>query len=192
MKRFRFPLLLIAASVLLLGMVAVACGDDDDDDGDDGGSATATGDGNGSVALGAYLKDVNDIQEDVSTATDSIGEEAFSDPARARQALSAAIDVAESAATALGALDVAPEATSEHERLITAGENLAAVAQSVSDEMQGMEPGAEFDAFAEDVQAPGSELSDALDEMVAACEAMEALSEEYKTGVDLACPASRS
>ena len=191
MKRFRFPLLLIAASVLLVGMAAVACGDDDDDDGDDGG-ATATGDGNGSVTLGAYLKDVNDIQEGVSTATDNIGEEVFSDPARARQALSAAIDVADSAATALQALDVPDEAVSEHERLIAAGENLVTVAESVSDEMQGMEPGAEFDAFAEDVQAPGSELSDALDEMVAACEAMEALSDEYKTGVDLACPAPRS
>lgn len=192
MKRFRFPLLLIAASALLLGIGAVACGDDDDDDGDDGGTATATGEGNGSVSIGAYLNNVNDIQEGVSTATNNIGDEVFSDPARARQAMSAAIDVADSAATALGALDVPDEFVSEHERLIAAGENLVAVAQDVSDQMQGMTPGSEFDAFAEDVQAPGSELSDALEEMVAACDAMEALSDELKTGVDLACPAPRS
>jgi hypothetical protein len=97
-------MLLIAASVVLLGIGAVACGDDDDDD-DDGGPATATGSGN---ELVDYLTKVNDIENSITTATNAIGEqseEAFSDPAKARQALSAAVDAAESAVTALNALD---------------------------------------------------------------------------------------
>jgi hypothetical protein len=83
----------LQALALLLGIGVVACGDDDDDD---GGAATSTGDGNGASTLGVYLRDVNEVQEGVSEATDSIGEEVWGDPARARQSLSAAIDVAES------------------------------------------------------------------------------------------------
>ncbi len=192
MKRIRFPLVLFAASALLLGIGAVACGDDDDD-GNDGGTATSTG--GGTTTLGAYLKDVNDVQEGVSTATDVIGEQsdtAFSDPAKARQSLSAAIDVADSAVTALKALDPPDEAKSEHEALIAAGENLVKVAQKLSDELQGMQPGAAFDTLAKDAQAPGSELSAAIDKMVSACEAMQSVSEEYKTSVSLSCPARNS
>ncbi len=195
MKRVLFPGLLLGVLVLLLGIGAVACGDDDDDDDGGGGAATSTQGGDGATTLGAYLREVNDIQEGVSEATDVIGEqsqEAFSDPPKARQSLSAAIDVADSAVTALKALNPPDEAISEHEALIAAGENLVAVAETLSGELQNLQPGPAFDTWAEDAQAPGSDLSNAIDEMVSACDALESVSKEFKTGVDLACPAPNS
>ena len=188
MKRTRL-LLLIAASALLLGIGAVACGDDDDDDGGNGGSPTS-----GSVSAGAYLREVNDIQEGVSTATDAIGEQsdqAFSDPAKARQSLSAAVDVADSAVTALKALDVPSDVSAEHARLIAAGQKLVTVATGLIAQLQGMQPGPAFDTLSANAQADDSQLSKAIDEMVNACKGLQLWSEENKTGVDLACPAPR-
>jgi hypothetical protein len=190
MKRILFPAILIATLALLLGIGVVACGDDDDDD--DGGTATSTAAGDGATSLGAYLREVNDIQEGVSEATDSIGEEVWDDPPRARQALSAAIDVAESAVTALEALNPPDEAVSAHQGLISAGDNLVAVATDYYDQLQDLQAGPAFDTFAEDAQASDSELSQALDEMVTACASMEEVSTENRAGVDLACPAPRS
>lgn len=194
MKRILFPLLLIMVSALL-GMGAVACGDDDDDDDDGGGAATATGNGGGATTLGVYLRELNEIQEGVTEATDAIGEQAdqaFSDPARARQSLSAAIDVAESAVTSLEDLNPPDEAVSAHEALIEAGNNLATVSQDYQDQLQGMQPGPAFDTFADDALADDSELSQAIDGMIDACNAMEEVSTENNAGVDLACPAPRS
>jgi hypothetical protein len=190
MKRF-LPLPVFALLILLIGVLMVACGDDDEGDGGGEDTAAATDGGGGATSLGAYLREVNDVQEGVSAATDDIGEDsqqAFSDPARARQAMSAAIDVAESAVTALEAIDPPEEASTAHANLIAAGENLVDVATALSAELQGMSAGAEFDAFAEEAQAEGSDLSNAIDEMVTACEALQIISEENKTSVDLACP----
>ena len=174
MKRILFPLLLIAASVVLLGIGAVACGDDDDDD-DDGGAATATGSGN---ELVDYLTEVNDIENSITTATNAIGEqseEAFSDPAKARQALSAAVDAAESAVTALNALEPPETAQDEHDALVAAGEDIAAAANAIIDDLQGMTAGPAFDTLAEDAQSPDSDLSKAINAGVDACEAMQEL-----------------
>lgn len=189
MKRTLFPFLLIAASVLLLVVGTAACGDDDEGGGGDGGATTAGGDG---TVLVSYLRELNEIQEGVSDATDTVGEQseqAFSNPTQARQSLSAAIDVADSAVTALEALDVPEEASAAHAELIAAGENLVDAATAVNSDLQGVEPGAEFDTLAEEAQAPDSELSQAIDRMIQACESMAALAEENNTNVDLACPA---
>lgn len=188
MKRIPLPLLLIAASAVLMGIGAVACGGDSDD-GDDSGAATATPNGGGTAILAAYLTEVTEVQEGVSAATDTMGEEVFSDPELARQSLSAAIDLAESSVAALEAMDPPDDAMSAHEALLAAGKNLVADIQVLFDELQGMEDGAAFDALAADTQAPGSELSKAIDELVSACEGLQALSAEFKTGVELACPA---
>ena len=175
MKRILVPMLLIAASVVLLGIGAVACGDDDDDD-DDGGAPTATGSGN---ELVDYLTEVNDIENGVTTATNAIGEqseEAFSDPAKARQALSAAVDAAESAVTALNALDPPETAQDEHDALVAAGEDIAAAANAIIDDLQGMQAGdASFDTLAEEAQSVDSDLSKAINAGVDACEAMQEL-----------------
>jgi len=190
MKRTLFPLMLIAASALLLAMGAVACGDDDEGGGGDGGATTEPGGGDSTVLV-SYLRELNDIQEGVSDATDTVGEQseqAFSNPTQARQSLSAAIDVADSAVTALEALDVPEEASTAHAELIAAGENLVEAATAVNDDLQGVEPGPEFDTLAEEAQAADSELSQAIDRMVQACESMQAVAEENNTNVDLACP----
>jgi hypothetical protein len=177
MKRILFPVLLIAASAVLLGIGAVACGDDDDDD--DAGTATATGSTDGESPLVDYLTEVNDIENSVTTATNAIGdqsEDAFSDPARARQALSAAIDAAEAAVASLKALEPVPEtAQDEHDALVSSGEALVEVVQGLNDELQGMSAGAAFDQFADDAQAADSDLSNAINAGVDACEAMSQL-----------------
>lgn len=170
MKRILFPMLLIAASVVLLGIGAVACGDDDDDD-DDGGTATT-------LPIVAYLTEVNDIENSITTATNAIGEqseEAFSDPAKARQALSAAVDAAESAVTALNALDPPETAQDEHDALVAAGEDIAAAANVIIDDLQGMTAGPAFDTLAEEAQSVDSDLSKAINAGVDACEAMQEL-----------------
>jgi len=191
MKRTLFPFLLIAASVLLLAVGMAACGDDDGGGGGDGGAATTPAGGDGDTVLVSYLRELNEIQEGVSDATDTVGEQseqAFSNPTQARQSLSAAIDVADSAVTALEALDVPEEASTAHAELIAAGENLVDAATAVNDDLQGVEPGPEFDTLAEEAQAPDSELSQAIDRMVQACESMQAVAEDNNTNVDLACP----
>ncbi len=179
MKRILFPLLAIATSVLLLGVGAVACGDDDDDD--DGGTATTTGGAAGEMTLVDYLTEVNDIENGVTTATDAIGEqseEAFSDPARARQALSAAADVGESAVASLQALDPPETAQDEHDALIAAGEDLVAAVNALIADLQTLQAGPAFDTFAEDAQAPDSDLSKAINAGVDACEDMQKLASD--------------
>lgn len=194
MKRRLFRLAAIAACVLLPGIGAMACGDDDDDASDGGAATSPAGDG-GAATLAPYLQDVSEIQQGVSEAADSIGgpsSNALADPPLARQSLSAAIDLAESSVTALQTLDPPNEAASEHEALIAAGESLLAVVQALLDEIQDMEAGPAFDALVEDAQAPGSDLSNAIDEVVSACESLRTLAAEFETGVELSCPAPGS
>ncbi len=184
MKRILFPVLLIAASVVLLGIGAVACGDDDDDD----GGATATPSKN---AMVDYLTEVNDIENGVTTATNAIGEQsedAFSDPARARQALSAASDVGESAVASLNALDPPPTAKDEHDALVKAGEDLVTAVKALIADLQGLQAGPAFDTFAKDAKSPNSDLSKAINSGVDACEAMQKLASD--NGVEhIECPA---
>jgi hypothetical protein len=181
-----FPALLIAALTLLLALV-VACGDDDDDDDDGGTEPTGSPEAGEELTLDEYLAEVNEIQEGVTQATDAVGEnaqDAFSDPTAARQALTSASQIGEAAVTSLQALTPPAEAQDAHDGLISAGENLVSEVDTLSTDLQAIEPGAEFDEWAADAQAPDSELSQAINGMADACEEVAGLGD-----VDLSCPA---
>jgi hypothetical protein len=169
MKRILFPLPLVAASVLLLTLGMVGCGDDDDGGGDGGGATTPAG---------TALTEVNDIENSFTKGIDAVGEQsqtAFDDPAKARQALSAALDAGEAAVTALDSLEPPETAQDEHDGLIGAGEDLVAAVNALLEDLQGLQAGPEFDAFAEEAQSPESELSQAINAGVDACIAMQEL-----------------
>lgn len=190
MKRILFPAL-IAGLALLFGAGAVACGDDDDDGAATDAPATDAPDGDGELTLEAYLTEVNDIEDGVTIATDDIGdrsEQAFSDPPQARQSLSAAADVGESAVASLQALTPPAEAQDQHDALIAAGEDLVAAVSDLSAAAQGLQAGAAFDTFAADAQAADSELSQAINALSAACDDMQQLATDNSVDITLECP----
>lgn len=144
------------------------------------------------MTLEAYLTEVDEIQGGVTMAADSVGDQsqqAFSDPNMAFQAMSSAVDIGESAVASLQGLTPPAEAEEAHTNLIAAGEGLVAAVQGVADDVQGMEAGPEFDAYAEEAQAPDSDLSMAVNEMADACEAVQTLADDNSVAVDLECPA---
>jgi hypothetical protein len=155
----------------------VACGDDDE--GSDGnGGATTTAGADGESPLVEYLTEVNDIENSLTAGIDAVGEQsqnAFDDPARARTSLSAALDAGESAVASLDALEPPETAQDEHDALLAAGEDLVAAVNALLEELQGLQAGPEFDTFAEEAQSPDSELSQAINAGVEACEKMQKL-----------------
>ena len=185
------PLFPIAAGLLVaMALAAGACGDDEKDSGGNGATDAAT-DGAGESSLGTYMAEVDEIQDGVTDATDTIGsrsEQAFGDPARARSALTAAIDVGESAVSSLEDLSPPENAKAAHEELIAAGTNLVEAVQSYQDSLTGVEAGAKFDQITEEAEAPDSALSRAIERMRQACQEMVDLAAANNLTLDLSCP----
>jgi hypothetical protein len=183
---------ILLAIVPLALLAFVACDDDDDEDGDGDGNGSATtapaGDGD---ELSLYFNDVAAIQGELTDGVDTIGEQsqsAFGDPAQARQTLSAILDAGNASLEEFNALDPPAEAADAHAAVADAGEAYLAVVQGLSDDLQGMEAGPEFDAFKEDVQSPDSEFSAAKADMQAACDEMQAVADDNSIDVALECP----
>jgi hypothetical protein len=187
--RLLFP---IASGLLIaIALVTGACGDDDETDTGGDGATDAPTNGAGETSLGTYMAEVDEIQDGVTETIDDIGvrsEQAFSDPARARSALSAAVDVGESAVASLQDLSPPEEAKAAHEELIAAGENLVEAVQGYADSLTGVEAGPEFDQITQEAEAPGSELSQAIERMRQACQGMVDLAAANDLTVDLSCP----
>jgi ABC-type transporter Mla subunit MlaD len=188
-------LLPITSGVLIaIALISGACGDDDEKDSGGDGATDAATDGAGESSLGTYMAQVDEIQDGVTEATDAIGdrsEQAFGDPARARAALTAAVDVGESAVASLEDLSPPESAQAAHEELIAADENLVAEAQSFADRLSGVEAGAEFDQITAEAEAPDSELSRAIERMRQACQEMVDLAAANDLTLDLSCPAEQ-
>jgi len=185
--KLRLLLPLTVATVCTIGLGAVACGDDDEktDTGDGGGTAGAA------LSAEAYLEEVNGIQDGVTDAADAVGarsEQSFGDPPRARAALTAAVDVGESAVSSLEAVDPPADAEEIHTELIAAGEALVTAVQSYSDRLTGVEAGAEFDEITEEAEGPESDLSQAIERMGDACRAVQTYADDNNVEVDLSCP----
>jgi len=185
------PLFPIASGLLVaMALAAGACGDDEKDSGGNGATDAAT-DGAGESSLGTYMAEVDEIQAGVTDATDTIGarsEQAFGDPARARSALTAAIDVGESAVSSLEDLSPPENAKAAHEELIAAGTNLVEAVQSYQDSLTGVEAGPRFDQIMEEAEAPDSALSRAIERMRQACQEMVDLAAANNLTLDLSCP----
>lgn len=179
-------LLLLALGILfVVAAMAAACGDDD-------GGGNGGGDGQGAqLSVEDYLREVDEIQDGVTQATDTIGarsEQAFADPTAARQALSAAVSVGEGAVTALNELDPSVGAEPAHERLTAAGEKLVTAVQGYVDRLEGVEPGPEFEEIKADAEDPDSDLSVAINEMIEACELMQLFVDDALQDFELSCP----
>jgi ABC-type transporter Mla subunit MlaD len=181
----------IASGLLVaIAVFALACGDDDETD-TGGGGATDAANGAGGSSLATYMTEVDEIQDGVTDATDAIGarsEQSFGDPDRARSALSAAVDVGESAVASLQDLSPPDEAQAAHDELIAAGENLVEAVQGYADSLTGVEPGPEFDEITAEAESPDSELSRAIERMRQACQEMVDLAAANDLTLDLSCP----
>jgi hypothetical protein len=181
------PGLLFPLAAVILAAIAVtagACGDDDNKDTGGGGTGTE-------LTVVEYLTEVNEIQDNVTEVTGDIGarsDAVFVDPAATRQAVSAAIDVAQSAVTSLEALDPSVGAEPAHARMVTAGQALVAAGEDLFDELRAVEAGPEFDALAEEVEAADSPLNTAINDMIEACELMQLFVDDAQQDFNLNCP----
>jgi hypothetical protein len=189
--KLRFLAPIAAGLLVTIAFLVGACGDDDETDtGGDGATEAATN-GAGESSLGTYMAEVDEIQDGVTEAVDAIGvqsEQAFSDPPRARSALTAAVDVGESAVSSLQDLSPPDEAQAAHDELIAAGENLVEAVQGYADSLTGVEAGPEFDEITAEAEGPDSELSRAIERMRQACQEMVDLAAANDLTVDLSCP----
>jgi len=178
------PGLLFPAAVILvaIALTAEACGDDDPKD--TGGAGTE-------LTVVEYLTEVNEIQDNVTAVTGDIGaqsDNAFIDPATARQAVSAAVDVAQSAVTSLEALDPSVGAEPAQERMLAAGKALVAAGEDLFDQLRIVEAGPEFDAIVEEVEAADSPINTAINDMIEACELMQLFVDDAQQDFNLNCP----
>jgi len=180
------PGLLFPAAVILvaIALTAGACGDDDPKD--TGGAGTGT-----ELTVVEYLTEVNEIQDNVTNVTGDIGarsDNAFIDPAAARQAVSAAVDVAQSAVTSLEALDPSVGAEPAQARMVEAGKALVAAGEDLFDEIRVVEAGPEFDAIVEEAEAADSPINTAINDMIEACELMQLFVDDAQQDFNLNCP----
>jgi len=179
--RLLFPL--AAVTLAAIALTAGACGDDDKKD--TGGGAT---DGT-ELTVAEYLAEVNKIQDNVTEVTGGIeSDETFIDPAKARAAVSAAVDVAQSAVTSLEALDPSVGAEPANERMIAAGKALVAAGEDLFDELRIVKAGPEFDRIAEEAQAADSPINKAINDTIEACELMQLFVDDAQQDFNLSCP----
>jgi hypothetical protein len=178
-----------AAMLVAVALTAGACGDDEPDTGN-GGTETASGSGT-ELSVEEYLTEVNKIQDDVTAVTGDIGarsEDIFVDPASARQAVSAANDVAQSAVTSLEALDPSVGAEGPHEQMVAAGKALVTAGEDLFDELRIVQAGPEFDAIVEEMEADDSPINTAINDMIEACEQMQLFVDDSQLTINLDCP----
>lgn len=175
--------------LVAVALTAGACGDDEPDTGN-GGTETASGSGT-ELSVEEYLTEVNKIQDDVTAVTGDIGarsEDIFVDPASARQAVSAANDVAQSAVTSLEALDPSVGAEGPHEQMVAAGKALVTAGEDLFDELRIVQAGPEFDAIVEEMEADDSPINTAINDMIEACEQMQLFVDDSQLTINLDCP----
>jgi hypothetical protein len=176
---------LAAVTLAAIALTAGECGDDDNKD--TGGGATSGTE----LTVVEYLTEVNEIQDNVTEVTGDIGarsDDIFVDPAAARQSVSAAVDVAQSAVTSLEALDPSVGAEPAHARMVAAGQALVAAGEDLFDELRVVEAGPEFDAIVEEVEAPDSPINTAINDMIEACELMQLFVDDAQQDFNLNCP----
>jgi len=170
MKSRLLWIILGAMLVLMLGVAFPSCGDDDDED----GNGAPTGDGEPDAE--AYYQDVDRIQNSLTEQLDAIGEqseEAFGDPDKARNSLSAAKSAGESALEDLSALEAPSVAATAHANLVTASEEMVAAVEGMIADLQGVEEGPEFDDFINGVLQTDSAYTLAAETMRDACAGMQ-------------------
>ena len=182
--RLARTLVLLAAASLLLISIA-ACNDDDDS----GSDATATPNANEELSL--YFGDLAAIQNELNEGIqiiDGHADAAFVDPAAARQTLNAVSVAGQAALKDLNEVDVPAEAADAHAALENAGEAYLSAVDGLADELQTVEPGDEFTAFLDGINAPGSEYEQAKADLQTACADMQTVADDNDIDVTVKCP----
>ena len=178
--------LIAVASLFVLSVAACS-----DDDGDDAAPAT-TAAGGGDEELTLYFDDLAAIQSELSEGIEIIDEQsqaAFVDPAAARQTLNATKSAGEAALSDLEELDVPSEAADAHASLESAGQAYLDAIDGLSNDLQDIQAGEEYDAFLAGTEDPNSEIQQARADLQAACDEMQAVADDNNVDVALECPA---
>ena len=178
----RYRLLMASVGVTLalaLGVAAAACGDDDTNGGANAPDAEA------------YYSDVDRIQNALTEQVDAIGEqseEAFGDPDKARNSLSAAKSAGESALEDLNALEAPAVAATAHSSLVGASEEMVAAVEGMIADLQGVDAGPDFDDFINSVLQTDTAYTLAAETMREACADMQDAADNSRVDIVFQCP----